>query len=124
MMLRNELYELLSVEGSEGNFEARVRLLPQSVVFAAHFPGMPVAPGACLVQMACELVSEVCGAGLDACGASDIRFLHTVLPGESDELSFRLEGTVPADGPAVWTVQVFSADTLCARMKLSLQKTA
>ena len=124
MMFRNELYELLSVEGSEGSFEARVRLLPQSAVFAAHFPGMPVTPGACLVQMACELASDVCGTDLDACGASDIRFLHTVLPGESDELSFRLEGAVPADGPATWTVQVFAADTLCARMKLLLQITA
>lgn len=123
-MLQNELYQLISAEGSGENFEVRVRLLPQSVVYAAHFPGMPVTPGACLVQMACELVSEICGSGLDACGASDIRFLHTVLPDETDELMFRLEGAVPADGPATWTVQIFAADVLCARLKLSLHKTS
>ena len=123
-MLRNELSQLLLLSGSDGNYEARVRLLQESAVYAAHFPGMPVTPGACLVEMAVELASEAAGACLDVCGAPDIRFLQVILPDGTDELLFQLEEMLPAEASALWAVHVYEAETLCARMKLQLRKTA
>lgn len=123
-MLCNDLYQLLSLAGSDGNYEARVRLLRESAVYAAHFPGMPVTPGACLVEMAAELASVAAGTSLDVCGAPDIRFLQVILPDGTDELVFRLEGTVPEETPALWAVHVYEGETLCARMKLQFHKIA
>lgn len=117
-MLRNELYHLLSLEAREDGFEARIALQPESAIYAAHFKGMPVTPGACLVQMACELASEAAGRPLDVREAADIRFLQPVLPGQTAGLSFRLTQD-PAD-PSRWAVQVLDGETLCARMKLTL----
>ena len=119
-MLRDDLYEITASETSGGVFVYRVALLPESAIYAAHFKGMPVTPGACLVQMAAELASAATGRKLEVSEASDIRFLHPVTPGEISSLDFRL---VPdAADPARWSVQVLSGETLCARMKLSMNQ--
>jgi len=117
-MLCHQLYTIqsLAAEGCGGT--AEVRLLPDSAIYAAHFRGMPVTPGACLVQMACELASRIAGRSLDVTEASDIRFLHAILPGEIQELQFRFECNPDTDQ---WMVQVFSGELLCARMKMTLK---
>lgn len=118
-MLQNDLYRLLAVTGADGSYEASIELCPESPIYAAHFKGMPVTPGACLVQMACELASEATGAKLDLCEASDIRFLSPVLPDRTCRLAFKLERLAPGT-PAPWTVQILDGDQLCARMKITL----
>jgi len=119
-MLRNDLYRLLSVTGSDGNYEARIKLCPESAIYAAHFKEMPVTPGACLVEMACELASEASGVKLDVSEASDIRFLIPVLPDRTETLTFRLERTEESR-PALWNVRILDGEQLCARMKLTLE---
>jgi len=116
-MLKDYLYTVQLISATS----ARVRLLPESPIYAAHFKGMPVTPGACLIQMACELVSASVGKTLDVEEASDIRFVHPVLPTEITELEFQYSRPFPVDQPDDWSVHIVSGDTLCARMKLTLK---
>ena len=116
-MLKDYLYTLQLISSTS----ARVKLLPESPIYAAHFKGMPVTPGACIIQMACELVSASVGKTLDVEEASDIRFVHPVLPGEITELEFQYSRPLPVEQPDVWSVHVVAGDTLCARMKLTLR---
>ena len=116
-MLQDYLYTLERVTDTS----ALVRLLPESPIYAAHFKGMPVTPGACIIQMACELVGASLGKALDVEEASDIRFVHPILPSEITELEFQYSRPQPVDQPDVWSVHVVSGDTLCARMKLTLK---
>ena len=104
-MLEGNLYTVLSRSANE----ARVRFLPGSPIYAAHFPEYPITPGVCLVQMALELM------GRSLLGAKDIKFVQPVLPG--------------AELRAEWNVQEGRADVnlflepdggLCAKMSLSV----
>ena len=117
-MLRNDLYHLLSMESREDGFQAWIALHPDSAIYAAHFRGMPVTPGACLLQMACELVSEAAGRPLDVQEAADIRFLKPVIPGQTDGLCFTF--SQDQTDPVRWNVQVLDGETCCARMKILL----
>lgn len=114
-MLRDNLYTLLSFESTPQGCTAQVRLLPESPIYAVHFKGMPVTPGACLVEMASELASRQAGRPLDVAEAPDIRFLHPILPGETSELTVQLDCDPATD---LWSVQISAGETLCARMKL------
>lgn len=108
-MLEGILYNVVSC----GEGTATVRLLPESPIYKAHFPGYPVTPGVTLVQMAMELM------GRKLVAAKDIKFVVPVLPTEDGpELhytwSYRDENT--AD------IQLSLADgTLCTKMTVSLQ---
>lgn len=106
-MLEGVLYERLSA----GEGWATVRLLPESPVYAAHFPGYPITPGVTVVQMALEL------AGADkVSGAHEVKFISPVFPADGDGVRFE------------WTreearlrVNVFLPDgTLCAKMSLDV----
>ncbi|MCR5709203.1 MAG: hypothetical protein K6G79_01840 [Bacteroidales bacterium] len=116
-MLRDYLYILQTVSDTS----ARVRLIPESPIYEAHFKGFPVTPGACLIQMASELVSAGVGKELDVEESSDIRFVHPVIPSKITELEFQYSRPLPDEQPDIWSVRIVSGDILCARMKLTLK---
>ena len=110
-MLRGILYELVQAD----TLGATVRLLPESPVYQGHFPGYPITPGVCLVEIALELLSEREGRPLRLTAAKNIKFTSPILPSETTELRFNLGGE--GDGR---TVEILSGETLCAKMSLSV----
>ena len=125
-MLRGILYELVQAD----DLGATVRLLPESAVYAGHFPGYPITPGVCLVQIALELIAEMAGqaghddkknqAGHDdkvgrLVAAKNIKFTSPVFPAEGSELRFNLAGKGEN-----WSVEVYEGEVLSAKMSLTL----
>ena len=110
-MLRGILYELVQAD----DLGATVRLLPESAVYRGHFPGYPITPGVCLVQIALELIAEMAGqTGLVA--AKNIKFTSPVIPEEGKMLRFDLSGK---DGK--WSVEVYDGEVLAAKMSLTAE---
>ena len=110
-MLRGILYETVSSEAAG----ATIRLLPESPVYQGHFPGYPITPGVCLVEIALELLAEREGRPVRLVAAKNIKFMSPVLPSETTELRFNLGG----EGDSR-TVEIFAGDTLCAKMSLTV----
>ncbi len=115
-MLQGILYETIAVD-ADG---ATVRLLPESPVYQGHFPGYPITPGVCLVEIALELIAEMADqVGHDErvklVGAKNIKFTSPIIPTEGMELRFNLGG----EG-SERTVEILSGDTLCAKMSLTV----
>ena len=115
-MLQGILYETIAVDAAG----ATVRLLPESPVYRGHFPGYPITPGVCLVEIALELIAEMAGqAGHDGkvrlVAAKNIKFTSPIIPVEGTELRFNLGG----EG-SERTVEILSGETLCAKMSLSV----
>ena len=105
-MLQGILYETIAVDAAG----ATVRLLPESPVYQGHFPGYPITPGVCLVEIALELMGPV-----RLVAAKNIKFTSPIIPTEGTELRFNLGG----DG-SERTVEILSGETLCAKMSLSV----
>lgn len=103
-MLEGVLYQIVS----RAQNSAVVRYLPQSPIYAAHFPGYPITPGVTIVQTALELM------GCHMTGAKEVKFMVPVFPASEARFEWALE-----DGQA--RVNVFlEPDTLCAKMTLSV----
>lgn len=109
-MLEGSLYQV--TERKEG--EAQVRLLRESPVYAAHFPGYPVTPGVTLVQMALELMD------CRLTGVKNIKFLVPVRPSDTEPTFLRYRWKYPAPGRAEVEVLLADGTTLCARMSLEI----
>ena len=122
-MLQGILYETMAVDAAG----ATVRLLPESPVYQGHFPGYPITPGVCLVEIALELIAAMADqvghderkVGHDEkvrlVGAKNIKFTSPIIPTEGTELRFNLGG----EG-SERTVEILSGDTLCAKMSLTV----
>ena len=111
-MLRGILYETVSVDGSG----VTLRLLPESPVYKGHFPGYPITPGVCLVEMALEAIGQMAGLDVKLVAAKNIKFTSPVIPEEGMELRFNISG----EGEN-WTVEVMNGDVLSARMSLTVE---
>ena len=122
-MLQGILYETIAVDACG----ATVRLLPESPVYRGHFPGYPITPGVCLVEIALELMGEMADqvghdgreVGHDGrarlVGAKNIKFTSPIIPAEGMELRFNIGG----EG-SERTVEILSGETFCAKMSLSV----
>ena len=56
MTLKNKLYTITDMEHEGGTARFSLNLNAAHEIYEAHFPGEPVTPGVCLVQMAGELL--------------------------------------------------------------------
>jgi len=86
-MLKGDFYNIENLSIDENAFEARVSLNPEHAIFSGHFPGQPILPGATLIQMVEEIISQVTGKELLLTSAKNIKFLHPVNPQQIPEFS-------------------------------------
>lgn len=95
MLFKDHLYAIQSAETSEQGAGFRIRLNAGHTVFASHFPGYPILPGACVVQMVAELVTlwqtRQEAATWPIVRMSNLKFLAIVSPDEVSELKVKLD---------------------------------
>lgn len=89
MRLQDSFFELVSMRDVDGGFEADVRLIPDNVIFKAHFPGFPVTPGAVQIRMATELLSLHEGRECLLESVSRVKFITPLLPGDEITCTFK-----------------------------------
>lgn len=89
-MLLNDLYTIDHLETGEGIIRANLRLNPAHPIFAGHFPGRPILPGACQLQLIGELLSHTTAKVCRLQQAGTIKFLTMIDPREHDTLQMTL----------------------------------
>lgn len=67
-------------------------------IFKGHFPGMPVVPGVCMVEMIKEILEEVVGKKTNLKKAGTIKFLHVLDPNIYPEINAEVKVKVLASG--------------------------
>lgn len=80
MIFKDHLYSIVSFSQEATGCSFQIRLNPAHEVFAAHFPGEPILPGACIVQMVTELVSQWQQVPLEVQRVSNLKFLSVISP--------------------------------------------
>lgn len=58
----------------------RFTFLPDSKILRAHFPGQPIVPGVCIMQMVVEAVGQDMGCRLKLVSARNVKFLAVLSP--------------------------------------------
>jgi len=90
-MLIEGLYTVQSLEQNEQEVNARVKLHASHDVFKGHFPGNPIMPGVCMIQMIKELTEEVTGKELFLSVASNVKFMAKINPEENEVIDLNLK---------------------------------
>ena len=117
MTLINDFFEIVSKESGEGTLKCKVRLHPEHFIYQAHFPGNPVTPGVCLVQMAAEILEQEYQQSLMLSLLKNIKFKKIVHP--EDEPTFVFTKVVKAEG--MLSANVSIEDEEFQYVKMSLQ---
>lgn len=121
-MLKNTLYIIKNISGTDSSLEAIIELNEQHTIFEGHFPGQPVLPGACMLQMTRELLETFLEKQLQLVKADDIRFSAMVDPTVNKELIFSIQyNLTEIQLINVNTKIVKQDDTVCCKIKGSFR---
>lgn len=116
-MLLNKLYVLSSLELSEeqDKITAYILLNREHPVFEGHFPGNPILPGVCTVQIIREILEMSLGKDLLLTRAGNIKYLGFINPVTTSEIHFDLVLKNPETGPLSCSALVSAGGTtLCS----------
>jgi 3-hydroxyacyl-[acyl-carrier-protein] dehydratase len=92
-MLLNKLYKITSLNANAdgSGFLAEIELDASHPLFEGHFPGNPILPGVCTVQIIRELLEQSLHKSLSMTKAGNIKYLGFVSPVTMPVLTFQLQ---------------------------------
>jgi len=90
-MLLDHFYTILSSELSDSTtWTIQVELNSEHTVYQGHFPGHPVVPGVCLLQLMKECVENIRQQKLQYTQVSSCKFLSAINPIETPHIAVML----------------------------------
>ena len=100
MRLNGDLFRIESrMEGlPEGQSGFNIILNPDHLIYKAHFPGQPVTPGVCILQMIQEIISEQEGMPLFIRKIKNVKFTNLISPLNDSRISVLFSSVSEEDG--------------------------
>ena len=100
MRLNGDFFRIESrLEGlPQGQSGFNVILNPDHLIYRAHFPGQPVTPGVCILQMIQELLSEQVGTRLYISKIKNTKFISMISPVSDGRISVVFNSVTEDEG--------------------------
>ena len=119
-MLVNDFFSVQDAHVKTGNVTARLIINKDHEILKGHFPGQPVVPGVCMMQMIKELLETQTRRSFRITEADNIKFLAIINPDENNEVDAQLH-FVEDDGRINIHASLFSGETTYFKIKATLQ---
>jgi 3-hydroxyacyl-[acyl-carrier-protein] dehydratase len=90
-LLLNELYTIQTLMETQNGIQATILLRADHAIFKGHFPGQPVLPGVCMMEMIAEITGNYLKKQFRISGGPLIKFLHMIDPGQNPLISLEIK---------------------------------
>lgn len=109
-----------SLEPSRSRVTARIGLDPSHPVYKGHFPGNPVVPGVCQIQIIREILQKSTGRKLFIGRCDQIKFLSMITPSLATPLDLEILVKGSEDHGLSVTASILREGTPCMKFKGTL----
>ncbi|HOY39787.1 MAG TPA: hypothetical protein PLP11_08775 [Bacteroidales bacterium] len=116
----NDLYTIDSIGAAGNSLTASVMFNPSHWIYSCHFPGNPITPGVCVVQVARELVSTHLNKALHIRMLKSIKFLNIINPETDGPIRFLFTLHEENDNTIRAEVNVENSTTVVVKMNIIL----
>jgi len=117
MVLQNSLFTVTSTIQAEGEFSYILSLNGEHTIYKAHFPGEPITPGVCILQIALELLSLSIRRKIDLKCAKNVKFLNILRP-EDAPVTVRIFKIVNEDDMIQARIEMSTEEKAIAKLSL------
>ena len=98
-MILQDFYKILSEEKvSDSKYTVTILVNEKHEVFKGHFPGNPIMPGVCMIQIIKELTESITKSSLMIQSLANVKFMALINPEVTPELRLELDITTTEDG--------------------------
>lgn len=123
MILLDDFYKLTEKNASPGVVKAKIFINKEHRIFAGHFPGLPVVPGVCMLQMVREIMEVHVGYELKITASDNMKFLSVINPDQNVEVEATINYTEDGDKLSI-NATLFAGSTTFFKLKATLQTAA
>lgn len=119
-MLNDNLYKLVAFSNENGSAEAAITIDASHKIFEGHFPGQPVLPGVCMMQIIKELTEKAIAKELFMHQVDSCKFLSMVDPTRTSHLKVIIEYAT-AENETVVQAVLKSDEAVYLKMKAAFK---
>jgi 3-hydroxyacyl-[acyl-carrier-protein] dehydratase len=110
-MLLNNFFTISNLQTAGFDIKAGLVINAGHQIFAGHFPGQPVVPGVCMMQMVKEIMEEVLQKKLNLVKAHEMKFLAVIDPQQNNSIQTLLKYT-PGESDSIAVTATLFKDEL------------
>jgi 3-hydroxyacyl-[acyl-carrier-protein] dehydratase len=118
-LLLNDLYTIHSLTEKENTIQASVLLQADHAIFKGHFPGQPVLPGVCMLEMITEIAGQNLNKQFRIKAASLIKFLRMIDPQKNTRINFEINWQVVSEDTVV-SGKIFGVEGIFMKFQMVL----
>ena len=86
-MLQDDFFNISNLTTTGFDVKTDLVINAAHKIFAGHFPGQPVVPGVCMMQMVKEIMEQVTAQKLNLIKAHEMKFLAIIDPQQNNIIS-------------------------------------
>lgn len=116
-MLRDSLYRIIASTHQDGLIQATLKIDQNHEIFKGHFPGQPVLPGACVLQMVKEVLADQLKKDFRLKKANSIKFIQIVDPQINNVIILKLTCKLLDDNTLQVNGTLSCSETVCFKLQ-------
>ncbi|WJS95818.1 3-hydroxyacyl-ACP dehydratase [Flavobacterium johnsoniae] len=122
-MILNDFYKVLSEEKvSDSKYNVTILVNEKHEVFKGHFPGNPIMPGVCMIQIIKELTEKFTQESLLIQTLTNVKFMALINPEATPELRLELDITATEDNLVKVKNTTYFNDTTALKLSTVFKK--
>ena len=122
-MVLKDFYKVLSEEKTgDAKFNIRILVNANHEVFKCHFPGNPIMPGVCMIQIIKELTESITKSTLMIQTLTNVKFMALINPETNPELRLELDITTTEDDLVKVKNTTYFNDTVALKLSNAYKK--
>ncbi|GGF26044.1 3-hydroxyacyl-ACP dehydratase [Flavobacterium limi] len=116
-MVLKDFYKILSEEKiSDSKYNITILVNEKHEVFEGHFPGNPIMPGVCMIQIIKELTEKITQQTLMIQTLSNVKFMALINPENTPELRLELDIATTEDNLVKVKNTTYFNDTVALKL--------
>lgn len=117
MILKDNFYSILQWETENSSIRATITLNEKHAIFQGHFPGQPIVPGVCMIQIVKEVLESASGVNLLLKQADAIKFLAFIDPVKERMVQVNVQFAITDSENLHTTATLHCDEKLCFKFK-------
>lgn len=120
MILLNDFYTIMNRDASDGAVRAKISINRTHKIFDGHFPGLPIVPGVCMMQIIREIMEATTEKSLMIVSADNMKFLSVINPDHNQEVDVSITYSEDS-GTFVVNASLFAGTVTFFKLKAALK---
>jgi len=120
MILLNDFYFIVQQVPVIGSVQARIAINKSHKILEGHFPGQPIVPGVCMMQIILEIMELNTRKRVDLVAADTIKFLSLIDPVRNPEIEVSIT-YYEENGQFLITANLFADTVTFFKLKATLK---